>query len=506
MTTLRSGRRWWAGLAVLAATAAATAVSGAALMSPHLSLSNLAAAAKVVAALPSGMTDALQRDLHWSRQEVIEREARTSLARPITEQLRARLGTRFGGAWLNEAGDQLGVAVTEPGLAATVRGAGAKPVLVRYGLTELSAIVARLSERPSAAADSWYVDVRTNRVVVEAADADAAGRWIRERNVDAEAVRIVPSKGAVTTTIDGGQGYQSTLGCSAGFGVRVINDPTNAGFLTAGHCGRAGAFASGGGASGSVEASVFPDFDFAYVRLNDPTQATPFVTDYSGGRIGITGVLTPGLYAEPVCKSGQTTKWTCGLATQYDVAANAKNAQGQNLGLVIGLVKTTACAAEGDSGGPMVTRTFAVGIVSSRQGVCGYGGVSFYTPVQTILNRHQLELLMVPPQRPPLTGEVSCASNTQYPEFGCVGAWINGEGFVTATLSIDAVPLAVDYFAYDNGVYRGGSVTTTNVLYCPSDVVGDVLVVLDLRDEAGQTFTTTTFFHCDPAAPPPVIW
>src|SRR5205823_381024 len=99
-------------------------------------------------------------------------------------ELRAALGTRFGGAWLTAGAATLVVAVTDPASADRVRAAGAEPRVVRRSESELGAVKSTLDKAarpPARAVSGWYVDTVTNTVVVRAhPDAvAAAGEFVK---------------------------------------------------------------------------------------------------------------------------------------------------------------------------------------------------------------------------------------------------------------------------------------------------------------------------------------
>jgi streptogrisin C len=317
------------------------------------------------------------------------------------EQLRTRLGARFGGAWLSDGGDQLVVAVTRADQARSVRAAGAKPILVRHSEAELSSMMDRLdaTAREPGTVSAWSADPRSNRIVVKAMDQAAAARWVKAAGVDEAAVRIVAATDPVRRSIDGGLPYQTNRKpgrCSVGFGARR---GTQLGFITAGHCGSVGddtAF----GVFGTFRTSVFPGTDSAFVSVDDPNEATPFVFDYQDNRIGITGTRQLSLIGEFVCHFGIATRGACGQVTAFVVSADTVDEAGNVLGTVRGLTETSACSKPGDSGGPWIDGTLAVGIHSAGFGFCGPGQAAYFVPInQTLSDLPGVEVLTVQPAR-----------------------------------------------------------------------------------------------------------
>ena len=61
-------------------------------------------------------------------------------------------------------------------------------------------------------------------------------------------------------------------------------------------------------------------------------------------------------------------------------------------GSVTGLIRTTACAEPGDSGGSAITGNQAQGVTSGGSGSCRTGGTTYFQPVNEILQRYGLTL------------------------------------------------------------------------------------------------------------------
>jgi streptogrisin C len=61
---------------------------------------------------------------------------------------------------------------------------------------------------------------------------------------------------------------------------------------------------------------------------------------------------------------------------------------------VFGLTRTTACAEPGDSGGSFVAANGqAQGVTSGGSGNCTFGGVTFFQPLNPMLNSYNLSLV-----------------------------------------------------------------------------------------------------------------
>ena len=156
----------------------------------------------------------------------------------------------------------------------------------------------------------WYVDVKTNTVVVLARGGTAAAKaFVKASGVDAAAVRVVASteRRGLLYDVRGGDAYYIGGGrCSVGFSV-------NGGFVTAGHCGTAGNATTGYNqvAQGTFQGSSFPGNDYAWVAVNANWTPQPWVNNYAGGNVTVAGSTAAAVGAS-ICRSGSTTGWHCG--------------------------------------------------------------------------------------------------------------------------------------------------------------------------------------------------
>ena len=334
------------------------------------------------------MYAALRRDLNLSEAQMRVRLAHEAMA-PIQERrLRATLGGRFAGAWLDPSGQRLMAGVIRSEDAALVRAAGAEPVPVQRTVTQLDAAKATLdSAARHAPADvhSWHVDVVTNTVVVTAANA-VAGQRFASRITEAGLATVAVSARAPRPLYDirGGDQYVingNTL-CSIGFAVTT-------GFVTAGHCGGTGSPTLGYNnvSQGTFGGSSFPVNDYAWVRTNSSWTPQPWVNNYAGGNAAVAGSQEAAVGAS-VCRSGRTTGWRCGVIEAKNITVNYGNNQ-----LVYGLTQSNACAEPGDSGGSWLSGNQAQGVTSGGSGNCTTGGRTFFQPVNEILGAYGLTLV-----------------------------------------------------------------------------------------------------------------
>ncbi|MFG2107991.1 S1 family peptidase [Micromonospora chersina] len=349
--------------------------------------------------------DALSRDLSLTRDQAARRLKTERWASGTVAKLRTELGADYGGSWLGADGKTLNVAVADPAQAARVRAAGAVPKPVDLGVAELDAVKTRLDKAGDDATPDvagWYVDVPTNSVVVVAQPgAEAAGRRFAEASgVPAGAVRVRTADEAPRPLFDvrGGDAYfiNNAGRCSVGFSVV-------GGFVTAGHCGRPGDRTTGANrvAQGTFAASSFPGDDWAVVEVNGQWTPQGVVNDFNGGTVPVNG-STEAPVGASVCRSGSTTGTRCGVIQAKNATVNYPE------GTVTGLTRTNVCAEPGDSGGAWLSGDQAQGVTSGGSGDCTSGGVTFFQPVNEILQRNNLTLVTAgdrsAPSAPPAGG------------------------------------------------------------------------------------------------------
>lgn len=348
----------------------------------------------------NGVLAAMQRDLGLSGSAARDRLAFQAGAAETEQALAARLGADYAGAWVDPKANVLHVAVTDAADGPAVRAAGARPVVARHSLAALDGFKAGLDAAlaPAAAAvPSWYVDVASNTVVVNATAGavDQARDLAAASGVPADAVTVVETTEAPRTFADvvGGNAYRiGSARCSIGFAV-------TGGFVTAGHCGRTGAATTT--PTGTFAGSSFPGNDYAWVRVAAGETPVGAVNNYSGGRVAVAG-STPTTVGATVCRSGSTTGWRCGSVQAFNATVNY--AQGS----VSGLIRTNVCAEPGDSGGSLIAGNQAQGLTSGGSGNCSTGGTTYFQPVNEALSAYGLTL-------------VTSGGTTPPPPTGCSG-------------------------------------------------------------------------------------
>jgi streptogrisin C len=378
------------GVATAGLVAAVTIPAGAA---------STPAPARVPVAIAPAASDqafaALQRDLKLTPAQARARLAGEDRAARTDSALRAKLGPRFAGSWLDAKGEALVVAVTDAAAAKQVRATGAEAKVVTRGAAQLDRAKSRLDKVAAKAPDAvsgWYVDETTNTVVVTARSTTAAKTFVAAGGLKAADVRIVESAEAPRPLHDvrGGDAFYMGGGrCSVGLSVA-------GGFVTAGHCGTAGTAASGFNrvAMGSFSGSSFPGNDYAFVKTNSNWTPQPWVKGGSGENLLVAGGQeTP--VGGSICRSGSTTGWHCGVVQQKNATVNYP--QGQ----VSGLTRTNVCAEPGDSGGAWISGNQGQGVTSGGSGDCTRGGTTYFQPLTEILSVYGLTLKTSGTSTPP---------------------------------------------------------------------------------------------------------
>ncbi|MEU3948820.1 alpha-lytic protease prodomain-containing protein [Streptomyces sp. NPDC029526] len=335
---------------------------------------------------PAHLLQALGRDLDLTPAQASERLVNEAEAGARAGVLRNSLGDRFAGAWVRGATSaELTVATTDAADVPAIEAQGAEAAVVTRTLADLAAAKEKLDTaaagRDTADTPLWYVDVPTNRVVVQARSAAAGAGFIEAAGLSGEgvAVEVAEQRPRLLADITGGDAFyiNDEARCSVGFSVTGGERP---GFVTAGHCGDPGDPTTGFDrtAQGTFEASVFPGRDMAWVATDDPWTPTAGVKAQDGEIVQVTGSVQA-LVGASVCRSGSTTGWHCGTIEQHDTSVSYAE------GRVDGLTRTTVCAEPGDSGGPYLAGSQAQGVTSGGSGDCTSGGTTFYQPVNPML-------------------------------------------------------------------------------------------------------------------------
>ncbi|WP_217142783.1 S1 family peptidase, partial [Streptomyces sp. AC627_RSS907] len=343
-------------------------------------------------AASAGLLEAMRRDFGLTAAEAEDRLAAERRATGLAPEARRAAGNAFGGSWFDADAGRLTVAVTSDAAPATVRAVRATGALVRtvqHSERQLDAAKTRIDRLDApAGVSSWHVDPAANAVVVdvvagERADNDVRRFVDRAREAGPVTVRTVPSapRTFAAGTVGGDPYYTGNVRCSIGFSV-------HGGFVTAGHCGRAGAGVSGWDRSyiGTFQGSSFPENDYAWVSVGSGWWTVPVVLGWGT----VSDQLVRGSNEAPVgasvCRSGSTTHWHCGTVLAKNETVNYSQ------GAVRQMTKTSVCAEGGDSGGSFISGDQAQGVTSGGWGNCSGGGETWFQPVNEILGRYGLTL------------------------------------------------------------------------------------------------------------------
>lgn len=389
-------------------TAAVVAMAAAAF--PHAAMAEPAPAPPPAVSVPADLVEALDRDLGITAQEFLAWSDAARILAVAASELRRAFPAVFGGAWLDKGQPTVGIAGTggpdadreRQELRDAVAGLGlnAKDVVkseaqLRSELLGLQEWVATLPPPMAAAFRGAIVDLANNQMVIGLAQSHFGGAFdlpdmLRSaRILFSRANEIVPDREVDTvpipstdTTVDPGvvtpdqvQGGDAFLvgsargqfRCSLGFnatgaGGEVVN-------ITAGHCNPDGDGAVGnpvtflGGQEAGVRFGTFAktrlkDIDYGVVRVEDGFEHRFHSASVRGSGVSITGTADP-VVGMPVCKSGVTTGYSCGLVTSTNLRVDIGERR-----LVNGFT-ASICALQGDSGGAIVSGTSAVGISSA---------------------------------------------------------------------------------------------------------------------------------------------
>ncbi|EST29093.1 hypothetical protein N566_22470, partial [Streptomycetaceae bacterium MP113-05] len=335
-----------------------------------------------------GLISAMQSDLGLSRSEALARLDAEATARTLDATARRAAGGAYGGSWFDAESGRLTVAVTDDAARRAVRATGARVVTAEHSMRRLDATMTRIDtigQAPPGVA-SWHVDPEAGSVVVEVIAGqrhEAAVHSFLAQARDAGPVTVRETPRAPRTfaagTVGGDPYYTGNVRCSIGFSV-------HGGFVSAGHCGSAGAAVRGwdGSHIGTFQGSSFPGNDYSWVNVGSGWWTVPVVLGWGT----VPDQLVRGSAEAPVgasvCRSGSTTHWHCGTVLAKNETVNYSQ------GAVHQMTKTSVCAEPGDSGGSFISGDQAQGVTSGGWGNCSSGGETWHQPVNEILQRYGL--------------------------------------------------------------------------------------------------------------------
>ncbi|MFC5804995.1 S1 family peptidase [Streptomyces formicae] len=302
--------------------------------------------------------------------------------------LEARLGADdTAGYYRDVATNRMVVTVTDEAAAEEVRATGAVARLVERSGAELVAAKTTLDRTVHIAGTTWGIDPVTNQVLITA-DSTVKGAGLDALKAAAAALggaaRIEYESGVLSTDQSGGDYMDNDASaCSTGFnasgGGRTY-------IITAGHCTDGGGVweTYSGSRIGPTSRSDFPTNDFGAVQY-DSTVTRPGDVNLSGTHRDITSA-GDSYVGQAIERSGFKTGRRSGTVTAVNVTVN------YSAGPVYGMVANNSCADPGDSGGPYLAGTVALGIHSGGSGTCASPGTEYYQPVKEALSTYGLSV------------------------------------------------------------------------------------------------------------------
>lgn len=356
-----------------------------------------------VAALPAGLIEAIGRDLHITPEAYLERATRAQQLGSYAAGFRTARPTEFSGAWLNNDGDAV-VAVTSAGAAEHAARDGYRTQLaavsandLEFAAGQLNSFIAALPDSALAQINSVLIDVLNSQLVVDVANSPT-GKLLNLPTVIGN-VKVVLSPGGGGPVDPGPMGGDTYISAKAAltdssvteigvcsFGFNSVDAQGRAYNISAGHCdpNLTGGTSSDGGAVylpdlrdvrhspqvGSFARATIGDpahqnLDYSLIQFNDNVGNSPLVRPVvrggNGTTLTVTGTADP-VTGAPVCKSGQTSTFTCGVIVADRVETHLFSGEGDPL-TVHGFA-SSACTLAGDSGGAIISGTLAVGISS----------------------------------------------------------------------------------------------------------------------------------------------
>ncbi|MCL2536016.1 MAG: S1 family peptidase [Nocardiaceae bacterium] len=346
--------------------------------------------------LPADLVEAITRDLHISPQEYLDRAARAQELSSYAAEFRAEHPQEFAGAWMGLDGHPV-VAVTTTEAAQVAAQDGYRTHMAPVSLEGLeqsvgdfNSWVADLPREIASQVGSATIDVLNNQIVVDVANSPV-GRALDLPTLIANIKVQLSNFGPVPVdrAVMGGDSYVTaakplvdTPGEEIGvcsFGFNGVDRNGNAVNISAGHCDPAPGANAGvylpnrANIDASLEVGRFArseiggddTIDYSLIRLNDAGIRAgldrPVVRGAGGSTLTVTGTAVP-VVGAPICKSGQTSSFTCGVVSSDRVEAQLMTFDGA-AHIVRGFAGT-ACTLAGDSGGAIVTGTLALGITS----------------------------------------------------------------------------------------------------------------------------------------------
>lgn len=331
-------------------------------------------------------------------------------AEPLTSPTRAKalvdkLGDNRSGGTYYEDG-RFVVAVTDQAAAQTVQDAGGIPKRVTRSKAELESIHRELDELGSIRNTAWGADPSTNQVSVEIFDRAPADSRERIETVAAAhpgAIRIDRIRQELrfkATELRGGNGIypRGQTDCSAGFNTKDSAGKVYT--LSAGHCARRVSNGTdwlmswNGQRIGDQTAWGFSGLqgDWATIRASDSKIKPLGTVRYYGGTYKQIDKSRFPAKGEDIDRIGVSSQDTTGTVTNEVVTVNIDGVKLKNM------FESDVCALGGDSGGPALRGSTALGLLSGgtdeKKCTSSSNGTyrNYFMPVQRVLEQRGLRV------------------------------------------------------------------------------------------------------------------
>ncbi|MEV2225992.1 S1 family peptidase [Nocardia vinacea] len=349
--------------------------------------------------LPPELVEAISRDLKMTPAEYLERSAKAQELSEYAESFRSERPDTYAGAWLGTDGKPV-VAVTSVDAAKIAAADGYQTHLapisangLENSLMQLNQWINTLPKEISQSINSVAVDFLNSQLVLSVANTPVGHALNLPTLIANVKVILSPNSGGpIERRPMGGDTYitaptslkdTSLRGvdvCS--FGFNSVDAAGSALNISAGHCDpnlekddqhAAVYLPNVRDIPNSIELGNFVKarlggptaLDYSVIKLNERSvnagMDQPSVRGSNGTTLTITGTAEP-VTGAPICKSGQSSTFTCGFVVADRVETQLYTAEG--VSKTVRGFASSACTLGGDSGGAIVSGTLALGITS----------------------------------------------------------------------------------------------------------------------------------------------
>ncbi|WP_433196495.1 S1 family peptidase [Nocardia sp. CA-107356] len=383
--------------------------------------------------LPPELVQAISRDLKMTPAEYLERSAKAQELSDYAHTFRNERPDTYAGAWIGTDGKPV-VAVTSLDAAEIAAGDGYQTRLapvsansLENSLMQLNQWINTLPKEIAQSINSVAVDFMNSQLVMSVANTPVDHALNLPTLIANVKVILSPNSGGpVERRPMGGDTYitaptslkdTSLRGvdvCS--FGFNSVDAAGNALNISAGHCDpnidkgdqQATVYLPNiRDIPNSIELGNFVQarlggpsaLDYSVIKLNERSvnagMDQPSVRGSNGTTLTITGTAEP-VTGAPICKSGQSSTFTCGFVVADRVETQLYTSEG--VSKTVRGFASSACTLGGDSGGAIVSGTLALGITSgsnaadapdcneANMALAQYGGTATLgIPIRSIL-------------------------------------------------------------------------------------------------------------------------